>query len=223
MENTRESKTRLLIADDHGLFAEGLRYIIENLAQDMRVVGTVADGREALNFAEREPFDIVLMDVRMPVMDGVEATRSFRLLHPDIRIIMLTTFDDDEYVRRALELGAAGYLMKSIRPNALLSSIRAVMAGQILIDESVRSRVLSGKQHLSDYEIIVRSLTRREREVLKLMLASKSNRQIGELLNISDHSVRNYVSKIYFAFDVRDRFELIQEIIPGATRTEHGT
>jgi DNA-binding NarL/FixJ family response regulator len=205
-------KIRLLIADDHELFVRGLIYIIENLADDVEVVGSAADGREALEFAKNHSIDIVLMDVRMPEMDGVEATKLFRLLHENVHIIMLTTFDDDDYVHRAIQQGAAGYLLKSIRPEDLLTAIRAVMSGQILFDGKLSS--VPGKENTPEDEntAIIRELTPRERDVLRLMLESYGNRQIGEKLGISDHSVRNYVSAIYLAFNVNDRFELLQKL-----------
>lgn len=205
-------KTRVLIVDDHELFADGLRYIIENLSEDIRVVGIAANGKEALESANTQSVDVVLMDVRMPVMDGVEATRMFRLFHPEVEIIMLTTFDDDEYVQQAVHQGAAGYLLKSIRPNDLLNAIRAAMSGQLLFDGKLRSPGGPEKPDTSSHKTMIEGLTPRERDVLELILESKSNRQIGNELGISDHSVRNYVSNIYLAFDVNDRFELIQKL-----------
>lgn len=204
-------KTRVLIADDHELFAEGLRYILENLSDDLSIVGIAENGKEALEMAGREAIDVVLMDVRMPVIDGVESARLFRLFHPDVEIIMLTTFDDDEYVHRAIQHGASGYLLKSIRPTDLLSAIKSVMAGQLLFDGKLRSLADFGQSGKNENDILIAKLTPREREVLEHILESRSNRQIGNELGISDHSVRNYVSNIYLAFNVNDRFELIQK------------
>lgn len=203
---------RLLIADDHELFVQGLVYIIENLTDDVKVIGSASDGRAALEFAENNELDIVLMDVRMPAMDGVEATRLFRLLYPEVHIIMLTTFDDDDYVHRAIQHGAAGYLLKSIRPEDLIHAIRSVMSGQILFDGRLSAVGGTGNRPEDKNAAVVQELTPRERDVLRLMLESYSNRQIGEALGISDHSVRNYVSNIYFAFGVKGRFELLQEL-----------
>ena len=210
MRRVPSVKTRLLLVDDHELFAQGLRYILENLSNDISVVDVAPDGKRALEIAKHESIDVVLMDVRMPIMDGVEATKLFQILHPSVRIIMLTTFDDDDYVHMAIEHGAAGYLLKSIRPEDLLNAIRAVMSGQLLFDGKLHALAGLGSPNKDDFKIAVENLTPREREVLELILESKSNRQIGADLGISDHSVRNYVSNIYLEFGVNDRFELIQ-------------
>ena len=203
---------RLLIVDDHELFAKGLQYIIESLADDIDVIGIAANGEEALATAASELIDVILMDVRMPVMDGVETTKLLRKLYPDVRIIMLTTFDDDEYVHQAIKHGAAGYLLKSIRPKDLVYAIRSAMSGQYLFDGKLHPFAVMDTIPVTETEEIINSLTRREKQVLELILQAKSNRQIGEELGLSDHSVRNYVSSIYLSLDVKDRFDLIQKI-----------
>ena len=205
-------KTRLLIVDDHELFAKGLQYIIERVADGIAVVGIASNGEQALAIVDGEPVDVVLLDVRMPVMDGVEATKLLRRFHPQLRIIMLTTFDDDEYVQQAIRHGAAGYLLKSIRPDALVNAIQTVMSGQMLFDGKLRSLGGLGKAGQTEVDAIISQLTRRERQVLELVLEAKSNRQIREQLGLSDHSVRNYVSTVYMAFGVKDRFDLIQKL-----------
>ncbi|TVQ22725.1 MAG: DNA-binding response regulator [Spirochaetaceae bacterium] len=204
--------TTLMIVDDHALFVEGLRYIIESLAPDMRVIGTAADAGAALDLARTTRPNIVLMDVRMPGVDGVEGARLFQRELPDVKVIMLTTFDDDEYVHQALQYGAYGYLMKSLRPKDLVLSIRSVVAGNVLVDGTIRSHLMATEPQMRENDVIVRGLVRRERQVLRLVVASRSNSQICEELNLSDHSVRNYVSALYAAFDVKDRFELIQKL-----------
>lgn len=120
---------RLLIADDQVLFAESLRYVLKGLGEGIQIVGIASDGEKALDLAEKEAPDVILMDVRMPGIDGVEATKLILRKHPKMKIIMLTTFDDDEYVFFAVKHGAVGYLLKSIRPQELIRSVRAVAAG----------------------------------------------------------------------------------------------
>ena len=153
---------RLLIVDDHELFAKGLQYIIESLADDIDVIGIAANGEEALATAASELIDVILMDVRMPVMDGVETTKLLRKLYPDVRIIMLTTFDDDEYVHQAIKHVAAGYLLKSIRPKDLVYAIRSAMSGQYLFDGKLHPFAVMDTIPVTETEEIINSLSRRE-------------------------------------------------------------
>ncbi|WP_304245023.1 response regulator transcription factor, partial [Gracilinema caldarium] len=139
----------ILLADDQYLFLESLKLVLESLAEDLRVVGTVSNGEEALAFLERQQVDVVLLDVRMPIMDGVQAAGEIRKRWPEISVIMLTTFEDDEYVAEALQRGAQGYLLKNIAPHMLVSAIRAVRDGSILIAPDIAGHlamVLAGSR-----------------------------------------------------------------------------
>lgn len=201
---------RLLIADDQVLFAESLSYVIKGISNDIQIVGIARDGDEAVALAlEKEP-DIVLMDVRMPSLDGVEATRLIHESKPNIRIVMLTTFDDDEYVHSAVAFGAVGYLLKNIRPEALVSSLNAVMAGATLFDKEITARIVARSEDVGTIQTILNGLSPRERQVLGMVRRMMNNSQIAAALTLSDHSVRNYISALYHAFGVRDRLELIQ-------------
>jgi DNA-binding NarL/FixJ family response regulator len=204
---------RVLIADDQVLFAESLSYVLRGISESVNVVGIARDGEEALKLAaELEP-DIVLMDVRMPRLDGVEATRIIHESRPGIRIVMLTTFDDDEYVHSAISHGAVGYLLKNIRPEALVSSLRAVMSGATLFDKEITARIVAGTDATDasdELRMVYDGLSRREREVLGMARQMLSNGQIAAALNLTDRSVRNYMSSLYHAFGVKDRYELIQ-------------
>ncbi len=211
-------KIRLLIVDDQVLFLESLSTFLRNYAEDIEVVGLARNGREALDKAAVLRPDIVLMDVHMPVMDGVEATRRLIENHPGVRILVLSTYDEDEYVRKALKLGAAGYLLKDISPTELIASIRALKGGAMQISPQIVTKLMKSAideepspvreiaEHLSWFE----SLTRREREVFTLIATGYDNAQIAEELHMAEHTVRNHVSMIYSKLGVQDRFQIIQ-------------
>lgn len=201
---------RLLIADDQVLFAESLSYVISGISDDIQIVGIARDGDEAITLALEQAPDIVLMDVRMPKLDGVEATRLIHEANPHIRIVMLTTFDDDEYVHSAVAFGAVGYLLKNIRPEALVTSLNAVMAGATLFDKEITARIVARSDDMDMIQTILNGLSPRERQVLGMVRRMMNNSQIAAALTLGDHSVRNYISALYHAFGVRDRFELIR-------------
>jgi DNA-binding NarL/FixJ family response regulator len=211
-------KIRLLIVDDQVLFLESLSTFLRNYAADIDVVGVARNGSEALEKAAVLQPDIVLMDVHMPVMDGVEATGKLLASHPGVRILILSTYDEDEYVRRALKLGAAGYLLKDISPTELIASIRALKGGAVQISPQVVAKLMRSvltEEPSPTREIAGRlewfeSLTRREREVFTLIARGYDNAQIGEELRMAEHTVRNHVSMIYSKLGVQDRFQIIQ-------------
>ncbi|GAB6089944.1 response regulator [Spirochaeta dissipatitropha] len=209
---------RILIADDQQLFAESLRTFITNYADDLEVVGLAMDGAEAVKRASELQPDIILMDVHMPGTNGVEATRQLRTLHPEIKVIMLSTFDEDEYVRQALSYGASGYLLKDISPTELIASIRALQSGVLQISPQVAAKLIQGlhddsrstmKKVAEEFEWF-ESLTRREREIFTLIATGYDNLQIAEKLCLAEQTVRNHVSMIYSKLDVHDRFQIIQ-------------
>ncbi len=209
-------KIRVLIADDQSLFLESLSTFLRNYAEDIDVVGLARNGSEALEKAAELGPDIVLMDVHMPVMDGVEATGKLVAAHPGIRILILSTYDVDEYVRRALKLGAAGYLLKDISPTELIASIRALKGGAVQISPQVVAKLMDsvlGERPADQHEIRLEwldSLTRREREVFTLIARGCDNAQIADELHMAEHTVRNHVSMIYSKLGVQDRFQIIQ-------------
>ena len=209
-------KIRLLIVDDQVLFLESLSTFLRNYAADIEVVGLARDGSEALEKAAALKPDIVLMDVHMPVMDGVEATGRLIAAYPGIRILILSTYDVDEYVRRALKLGAAGYLLKDISPTELIASIRALKAGAVQISPQVVAKLMNSvlsEEPSAEREIRLDwldSLTRREKEVFTLIARGCDNAQIADELHMAEHTVRNHVSMIYSKLGVQDRFQIIQ-------------
>ncbi len=212
---------RVILADDQVLFVESLRAVLETRADDIRVVGVAYNGREAIERVRRERAEVVLMDARMPVMNGVEATRVIRAELPAVQIIMLTTFDDDEYVHEAIKWGAAGYLLKDIPPEELINAIRAVQSGSVLIASSVARRLVEEISELkgapthrrdpSEYEPEwFKGLTKREREVLVLLAEGWDNRRIAARLFIAEQTVKNHVSIIYSKLGVHDRIQALQ-------------
>jgi DNA-binding NarL/FixJ family response regulator len=208
--------TRILISDDQRIFAEGLQYVIESRASDMKVVDIAANGQEALEkVRELEP-DVVLMDVRMPVMDGVDATRRIHEEFPHIRILILTTFDDDEYVTYSLRNGAIGYLLKNRPPDELIDSIRALGKGILQIDPAVSSTLFQvSKESDADAQGIearLGTLTGREREVLRLLVDANRIRQISQKLAIAEQTVRNHIGNIYSKLDIHNRMEIVRFI-----------
>jgi DNA-binding NarL/FixJ family response regulator len=211
-------KIRVLIADDQSLFLESLSTFLQNYAEDIEVVGLAKNGNEALEKAAELRPDIVLMDVHMPVMDGVEATRRLIESQPGVKIIILSTYDEDEYVRKALRLGAAGYLLKDISPTELIASIRALKSGAVQISPQIVAKLMRSllaeepaqPRRLTERLEWFESLTRREREVFALVATGYDNAQIGASLHIAEHTVRNHVSIIYSKLGVQDRFQIIQ-------------
>ncbi len=198
---------RLLLVDDQRLMRDGLRLLLE-LEPDMTVAAEAGDGQEALDAYQRVQPDVTLMDIRMPGMDGVEATRRILARWPEARIIILTTFDDDAYVFEGLRAGARGYLLKAVSGEELARAIRTVAAGGALIDPSVTHKVLEAFSRLPRQAApapLPEPLTERELEVLKLMAEGLSNREIARRLFLAEGTVKNYVSNILGKLEARDR------------------
>jgi DNA-binding NarL/FixJ family response regulator len=199
----------ILLVDDQRLIREGLRILLE-MEADLRIVGEAADGQAALAaYAEVEP-DIVLMDVRMEGMDGVEATWRLRERWPDARVIILTTFDDDEYVFEGLRAGALGYLLKDVSGRELAEAVRTVAGGGALIDPSVARKVFTEFARVAPPARapdagLEEPLSEREREILRLVSLGLSNREIAERLSLAQGTVKNYVTTILQKLGARDR------------------
>jgi DNA-binding NarL/FixJ family response regulator len=204
----------VLIVDDQALVRAGFRMILE-AEEDMEVVGEAADGREAITQARRLRPDVVLMDVRMPDVDGIEATR--RLLAEDrsaVKVVMLTTFDMDEYVYDALRAGASGFLLKDVPPEQLVDGIRAVAKGDALLAPSVTRRVI--EEFVRRPPASVRTLppkleelTPRELEVLKLIARGCSNAEIATELFVSETTVKTHVAHVLMKLGLRDRVQAV--------------
>ncbi len=207
-------KIKLLLVDDQTLFVESLKTVLRTRAKDMIVVGVANDGPAALAMITAEQPDVVLMDVRMPGMNGVEATRRIKERYPAIRVLMLTTFDDDDYVIEALKLGAVGYLLKDMPPAELITAIRAIHEGGVLISPKVAAKIVDklvfkpGKEHSPDPEnSLSGNLSNREKEVLRLLAQGLDNKEIAARLFIAEQTVKNHVSEIYSKLGVHDRVQ----------------
>ena len=200
---------RVLLVDDQKLMREGLRVLLE-LEPDIEVAGEAPDGDGALeSYATLQP-DIVLMDIRMPGMDGVEATWRLCGRWPEARVIILTTFDDDEYVFEGLRAGASGYLLKDVSGADLAEAVRTVAVGGALIEPSVARKVVAEFARLAPpvrpvENSLPEPLSEREREILQLLVHGLSNREIAERLSLAEGTVKNYVSGILQKMGVRDR------------------
>jgi DNA-binding NarL/FixJ family response regulator len=203
--------TRVLIADDQALVRSGFRLIVET-REDLEVVGEAENGEQAVRLVAELAPDVVLMDVRMPVLDGIEATRRIAASDSPARILVLTTFDLDEYVYAAIRAGASGFLLKDVRPSDLVDAIRLIAVGNALLGPTVTERLLerfadgAGK---SEAVAAVAALTAREREILRLLAGGLSNAELAELLVLGETTVKTHVSSILRKLGVRDRVQAV--------------
>jgi DNA-binding NarL/FixJ family response regulator len=192
-------KIRVLIVDDHPVVRDGLRGVIDG-QPDMHVVGEAGHGAEALARVDAEPVDVVLMDLRMPTMGGVEAIGQLRRTAPSVRVLVLTTFDTDRDVLPAIEAGATGYLLKDTPRDELLRAVRAAHRGEAVLSPAVAGRLM-GQVRTPAQD----TLSRRELEVLRLVAAGFTNREAAQKLFISEATVKTHLLHIYAKLEVRDR------------------
>ena len=199
---------RVLIADDHTLVREGIRMCLEALG-DIVVVGEAADGREAVARARELLPDVVLMDVSMPGLSGIDATEQIRREQPAVRVVGLSMYDDEEYVTRLLRVGAVGYVLKRSAATELAAAVRAAHAGEAFLHPSVARRVIADYvRRLDDEPHGAR--TPREREVLGLVVAGRTNREVAELLTLSVKTVENHRANLMAKLDAHNREQLVE-------------
>lgn len=198
---------QLLLVDDQSIIREGIRSLLETKA-DLTIVGEAENGQMAVDLAISLRPDVVLMDVRMPIMDGVAATRLLQEKAPEIKVLVLTTFDDDEYVSQAIRCGAKGYLLKDTPSTELADAIRAVDKGYTQFGPGLFEKTFQGLpasvEHPPEFDL----LTPREQEVLQLIAKGCSNREIAEQLYISERTVKNHVNSLLRRLNLRDRTQV---------------
>lgn len=208
MTGTQVAVARVLIADDQNLFRSGLARLLEGDSR-VQVVGQAVDGLDVIKKAASVKPDVVLMDVKMPNLDGIEATRRIVAEHPQVKILILTTFETDSFVLQALRAGASGYVLKDAQVDSIVSSILAVMSGERVMASAVANRVIDMLSGTSTPKEFYDGLTAREVEILRLIAVGQANKQIARRLDISEKTVRNHVSNMYEKLHIYDRSQAV--------------
>lgn len=202
---------RIGIVDDQEIMREGMKLIL-SAQEDIEVVGEGQHGLEGYRLCETHAVDMLLMDVKMPVMDGVEATRRIKRDFPRVKIIILTTFDEDEYIFEAIKYGASGYLLKDASPGKIIEAIRDVYKGGAQMQPQVAAKVVERFRHMEEKNHIVDpkigTLTDREREIVQLLGEGKNNKEMAKQLFISEGTVKNHITSILMKLELRDRTQL---------------
>ena len=205
---------KVLIADDQELIRQSLQIVLNSKA-DIEVCDVAADGQDVIRSIRKEKPDVILMDIRMPKMDGVQCTKIIKENYPQIKIIILTTFDDDEYVYNALKFGASGYLLKGISMKNLAEAIRTVVSGKAMINPDITDKVVKLFNHMAQgsYSIqvdnaLTEELTKTEWKVIQKIGCGMSNKEIASELALSEGTVRNYLSSVLSKLELRDRTQL---------------
>jgi NarL family two-component system response regulator LiaR len=197
---------KILLCDDQAVIRDGLEMLL-NLEKDFQVVGAAQDGAEAVELAAQKQPDLILMDLKMPIMNGIEATREIRTKFPNIKILVLTTYDDDEWVFDAIRAGASGYLLKDTPRQKIVEAIRGTMEGKSFVDPAVAGKLLNqvASKQTQPQSILTDKLTERELDVLRLIAKGINNGEIANQLHLSEGTVRNHVSAILEKLGVSDR------------------
>jgi DNA-binding NarL/FixJ family response regulator len=197
---------KVIICDDQAIVRDGLEMLLK-LEPDIEVVGIAEEGATAVEMVEEKTPDLVLMDLKMPIMNGVEATRQIRTKHPEVKVLILTTYDDDEWVLDAIRAGASGYLLKDTTRDEVVKAVRGTVAGKTYVDPSVAGKVLhQASSHQSQSATIITSkLTGKEIEILRLLAKGLNNSDIAGRLCLSEGTVRNHISALMAKLGVSDR------------------
>ncbi len=209
------NKIKVLIADDHALFREGTRSLIDH-EKDMEVVGEASDGEEAIKLVNELHPHLVLMDIAMPKVNGIEATRRIKIDNPATAVLILTAYDNDQYIVALLEAGAAGYLLKNVSGSDLVNAIRSVHAGEAVLHPAIAQKVFSrlgGSGHPPEEPALTAELSEREMEILKLAAKGMSNQDIATQLYLSRRTVQAHLANIFRKIDVGSRTEAVLQAL----------
>jgi len=208
-------KISILLADDHTLLRNGIRALLKD-EQDMIVVGEAGDGREAVRLAGQLKPNVILMDIAMPLLNGLEATRQIKREHPEINVLILTMYDHEEYFRQTLEAGASGYIIKRAAASELVAAIRAVYNGEVAFSPAITRLLLENYLKRDSFTKDggdPNALSSREREVLQLIAEGKTSREIAEILHLSVKTVQSHRANLMQKLDLHDRGDLIKYAI----------
>ncbi|WP_340002757.1 response regulator transcription factor [Oceanobacillus sp. FSL K6-0127] len=198
---------RILLAEDQVMVRQGLKMMIET-DEEIRVTGEASNGKEAIQLCEQQSFDVVILDIRMPVMDGIEAARIIQSRWPKSRILILTTFDNNQYVMNALKIGVSGYILKNADTDSLIRSIRSALQGGLAVEDQVAAKVMPLLLNKQVEKTVDPSLTPRERAILTCIGEGLNNSEIAERLGLSVGTVKNNTSQILNKLELRDRTQL---------------
>ena len=210
-----EHKIRVLLADDQSILADGIKSVLSS-CEDIEVVGIASDGFEALDLLEKCLPDVILMDIRMPNMNGVIATQEVKRRHPEVKVLILTTFDDSDYILNAINNGASGYLLKDTSYAALIDAIKNAYAGDTILPAKIARRIADAARMVSsDREIKLKrcfGLSDREVEIALMIYEGFTNKQIASALKLTDGTARNYISAIYEKVGASSRSEAVEKM-----------
>jgi len=201
---------KVMIVDDQALIREGLNMML-SLYENIEIVAETNNGKEAIDKIKVNEVDVILMDIRMPVMDGVEATKIIKKRYPNVKILILTTFNEDEYIFQGLNYGADGYILKDVSSKELVNAIETVYEGNVLLQPEVATRVVSAMKNNivnKSNDVVLKELTPREREIAYLVAEGRTNKEISETLYITEGTVKNHITKILDKLEIRDRTQL---------------